>query len=178
MLLKKNHWIILLTIPIAVLTFWALTLPTEVHAARQYSATTANNSCLSCHEDLYYLHDTGCWYCMSEAHKDRCVDCHEGNASAVKEEDAHIGLLMHPQENDGAKCLECHTADDAQIRLSKFESIQGFNTVIHEEPYTPSHPVKTGFPDVTEANTLHEKLGWLVFSFLAFGAWLLLVLKR
>lgn len=176
MLLKKNHWIILLTITIAVLASWALTLPTEVHAARQYSAT-ADNSCLSCHEDLYYLHDTGCWYCMSEPHKDRCTDCHEGDPSAVKEEEAHVGLVMHPQENNGAKCLECHTADDAQMRLAKFESIQGFDSVIHAETYIPSQSVKPGFSDMAEPNPLRENLGWLAFSFLMFGVWLTLVLK-
>lgn len=173
---KNFRWIVFLAVAFAVSAFWALTLPTEAHAAKQFSVTT-DNSCLSCHEKLYYLHDTGCWYCMSEPHKDRCTDCHEGNPSAKKEEDAHLGMLMHPQENDGAKCLECHTADDAQMRLAKFESIQGFDSVIHAGTYIPSQPVKTGFSDMAEPNSLRENLGWLAFAFLMFGVWLILVLK-
>ena len=176
MLPKKFRWIVLLTVAFAVLAFSALTLPTDAYASKQPSATT-DNSCLSCHEDLYYLHDTGCWYCMSEPHKDRCVDCHEGDPSAVREEEAHVGLVMHPQENDGEKCLECHTAEDAQIRLAKFESIQGFDSVIHAERYIPSQPVKTGFSELAEPNPLRENLGWLAFAFLMFGVWLALVLR-
>ena len=118
MFTKFFHWILVAVVFIAALAFWALTLPTEAFALKPAFVTT-DNSCLSCHEDLYYLHDSGCWYCMTEAHKDRCTDCHEGNPTAFKEKEAHIGFLRHPQENNGAKCRECH-AEDLQARLDKF----------------------------------------------------------
>ncbi len=176
MLSKNYRWIVVSIAAFVTLVFWGMASPMDAHAAGQVTVTT-DNSCLSCHENLYYLHDTGCWYCMTDAHKDRCVDCHEGNPSAVKEEVAHIGLLAHPQENKGTKCLECHPPEEAQILMAKFESNQGFDTVIHAEPYIPSEPVVTGFPDVAEPNPIRENLGFLVFAFLMFGVWLALALK-
>lgn len=176
MLTKQSHWIIGLGVVFAALALWALSLPMEAHAMQSVSAS-GDNSCLSCHEDLYLLHDTGCWYCMSEPHRDRCTDCHEGTPSAFKEDEAHLGMLIHPQENDGAKCLECHEAGDAQVHLATFESYQEFETVIHAEPYTPSVAVKTGSPDVEEQDPLTSNLGWLTFGFIMFGVWLVLVLR-
>lgn len=176
MLTKPFHWIIAIGAVFAALALWASSLPVEAHAMQSVSVS-GDNFCLSCHEDLYYLHDTGCWYCMSEPHRDRCTDCHEGNPSAVREDAAHLGMLAHPQENDGAKCLECHEAGDAQMRLAKFESYQGFETVIHAEPYMPLAAVKTGSPEVAEPNPLTANPGWLVFGFIMFGVWLGLVLR-
>lgn len=176
MLSKHSRWTVLLVVTFLALVFWGVTQPIEVHAARSDSFTV-DNSCLSCHEDLYQLHDTGCWYCMTEPHKDRCVDCHEGNPSAFKEKEAHVALLVHPQENDGAKCLECHTPEESQALMVKFEANQGFDTVIRPEPYTPSPFVKTGFPATAEVNPIIENLGWLAFGTLMFGVWLMLVVR-
>ncbi len=176
MLSKSSRWLFFAFVFIAIFAAGALTLPKEVLAFKP-APFTADNSCLSCHEDLYYLHDTGCWYCMSDAHKDRCDDCHEGNPSAVQEEVAHIGLLKHPQENAAAKCLECHSTEETTLLLEKFKSNQGFDAVIRAKAYTPSVPAKTGFPDIAEANPFMDNLGWLVFAILLFSAWLFLVLK-
>jgi len=176
MLTQSSRWIVVLIVAFLALAYWGLVFPTEVHAAG-LASFTADNSCLSCHEDLYYLHDTGTWYCMSEPHKDRCVDCHEGNPSVFKEEESHVGLLAHPQENDGAKCLECHTQEEANVVMAKFEANQRFDTVIHAEPYIPSGPVATGFPDIAETNPIRENPGWLMFGFLAFGVWLVLAFR-
>lgn len=173
MLPKTNRRILVFSVLALVMLFGALSLPVQASAVQV--SEPVSNSCLTCHEDLYYLHDTGCWYCMSEPHKDRCTDCHAGNPSAVKEEEAHVGLLAHPQENGGAKCLECHTPEDAQMGMAKFESIQGFDTVIKAKSYVPSQPVKTGFPVTTEKNPFTDNLGWLAFGVLMFGVWLALV---
>ena len=105
MFTKTNRWIVCFDVSLLVVLAAIFSLPVQASAQ---TAGTSDNSCLTCHEDLYYLHDTGCWYCMTEAHKDRCVDCHEGNPTSMKVEESHLGMLAHPQENDGAKCLECH----------------------------------------------------------------------
>jgi hypothetical protein len=175
-MLQKNYHLFLIAVivPLFVLIGF-LTMPVQVSAAPQIDDTSPN-SCLSCHENLYYLHDTGCWYCMADAHKDRCVDCHEGNPAAHKEEEAHVGMILHPQENNGEKCLECHTAEEAQIKLNEFESVAGFNTVVKADAYIHSEFVKTDFPEVTASNPL-ETWFWLGGSFLAFGFWLALVLR-
>jgi hypothetical protein len=177
MLSKYSRWFAIVAIAFFALAILALSQPAEVLAAKP-NLQVADNSCLTCHEDLYYLHDTGCWYCMTDAHRDRCADCHEGDPAAVKEEAAHVGLLKHPQENDGAKCLECHTPEEKEAVMAAFESAHGgFDIVIKAEPYVPSHPVKTGFPDVAEATPLVTNADWLVFGFLLFGLWVTLVLR-
>jgi len=112
-------------------------------------------------------------YCMTPVHKDRCTDCHEGNSTSMKVEESHLGMLAHPQENDGAKCLECHTAQDAQTRLTTFESKGGFDAVIKAEAYTPSVEAESGFPEV--ANPMIE-WKWAAGASILFGMWLLLVL--
>ena len=177
MLSKNSSLFAVVTIAFLALAILGVTQPAEVPAARA-TFQAVHNFCLTCHADLYYLHDTGCWYCMTDVHRDRCVDCHEGDPAAVKEEAAHVGLLNHPQENDGAKCLECHTPEEKEVMMATFESAHGgFDTVIKAEPYTPSRPVETGFPAVAEANPLAENAGWLVLGFLLFGLWIALVLR-
>ena len=135
------------------------------------------NSCVGCHEDLYYLHDTGSLYCLT-AHTDRCAGCHEGDPVALKKEDAHAGLLAHPQENQGAKCRECHSAQETRERISEFATKSGgFDTVIGSPAYTPSVPVATGFPVMAEVNPLAQNWPWLLGASLFFGLWLFLVLN-
>ncbi len=170
MLAKTCRWIFVLTVAVlAVLGM--LTLPIQVSAAPGVDSTP--NYCFSCHEDLYYLHDTGCWYCLT-AHKDRCVDCHEGSPVIMKKEEAHLGLIAHPQENNGAKCLECHTAQVSQERLVKFESENGFDEIIMADAYTPSAGTVAGFPTLRD-NPFLEKLPWLSGAFVLFGFWLILI---
>jgi hypothetical protein len=149
-----------------------LTLPAQASAAQPAGAS--DNSCLTCHEDLYYLHDTGCWYCLTPAHKDRCIDCHEGNPTSMKVEESHLGILTHPQENNGAKCLECHEQAVVQAHLVTFEANRGgFNEVIRAETYVPSAEAESGFPEVAKPMIEWK---WAVGASLLFGLWLLLVL--
>jgi hypothetical protein len=155
-----------------VITFAVVSAPGQVSAA-PIMINSIENSCLSCHEDLYYLHDTGCWYCMTDVHKDRCTDCHEGNATSYKEEEAHLGLLRHPQENDGAKCKQCHTEDFKQ-RLDTFDAKVGFDPAVETVAYVPAHTVETGFPE-TEPQELADKRPWAAGAIVLFGFWLALV---
>jgi len=153
-------------------SFAVISVPAQALAAQQVEVTS--NSCLTCHENLYYLHDSGCWYCMTDAHKYRCTDCHEGNSTAIKEEDAHFGVLPHPQENDGAKCKQCHT-EGLQARIDIFAVERGgFETVVEPVAYVPTQSVETGFPETAQP-TLAEKLPWVAGAFVLFGLWLALV---
>lgn len=175
MFATNSRWIVVLSMTLFAMMILGFSQPADVHAAVNFQ--TADNSCLTCHEELYYLHDTGCWYCLSEPHRDRCTDCHEGNASAFTQETAHLGLLVHPQENNGEKCLECHDTTEAQARMTNFESKQPFDVVLQVEPYTPATTVRTGPPQVDESNPFTSNLGWLAFAFVMFGVWLLLALR-
>ena len=172
MLTKTNRWIFVLSAFLFVVLLVILSAPINAYAAPVTSATV--NSCFTCHEDLYYLHDTGKYYCITE-HKDRCVNCHEGNANVMNKDESHFGLLAHPQKNDGAKCQQCH-AGDTQERLATFASLGGYKTVIEAKAYIPSAEVKSGFPEVPEENQLVENWPWLAGSIALFGLWLALVL--
>jgi hypothetical protein len=167
----NTRWIFALVATLFVLSFTLLSMPHQASAAQSTQATS--NSCLTCHEDLYYLHDTGCWYCIT-AHKDRCAGCHEGNPAAPKEEGAHFGMILHPQESNGEKCLDCHTADEAQMRMIEFETTAGFDTVIRPEEYTPLESTVLGFPEVSKPSPF-ENWPWLAGGVVLFGFWLALV---
>jgi hypothetical protein len=169
MLTKTNRWILALTVILFVVLFTMLSLPVQAFAVQ------TTDSCLTCHEDMYYLNDTGKLYCLTD-HTDRCINCHEGNAAVMKKEESHVGLIARPQENNGAKYMECHTAQVAQARLAKFASVGGFDTVIKADAYTPSAEVAAGFPDVSEANPLVENWQFVVGAFVLFGFWWMLVL--
>jgi hypothetical protein len=135
---------------------------------------TASNSCLTCHEDLYYLHDTGKWYCITE-HQDRCTNCHEGNPSVLDKDESHLGLIVHPQQNNGEKCLECHP-QDTTARLNKFASLGGMKTLNQPAPYEPAQPASLGAPQVTETNKFMESLPWAIGGVVLFVFWLALML--
>lgn len=170
MFTKRNLWILFL---LAALFVAALAVhPAQVSAAQKRDEP-AVNSCLTCHEDLYYLHDTGKWYCITE-HKDRCVDCHEGDPTTLNKDASHLGLIAHPQQNAGEKCQQCH--QDSEERLATFAKLGGYKTMPETKPYTPSIAAKAGFPQVTETNPLSEKLPWMIGGCLFFGLWLVLVL--
>lgn len=174
MFTKTNHWIFAGLAVLFIVAFAALSMTEQASAAPMGTAGPADNSCLSCHEDLYYLHDTGCWYCMVDAHRDRCIDCHEGNAASFKAEESHVGMLRHPHENDGAKCKQCHI-EEVDARLDTFDDKGGFEKVIKPIAYTPVQTAELGFPETAESGVA-EKLPWVIGSVVLFGFWLALVL--
>ena len=170
---KTKTWIFVLTAILITVSTLLSSSPDQTVSAKALDANS--NSCLTCHDDLYYLYDSGKYYCITE-HKDRCVNCHEGNASVMDEDQAHFGLILHPQENDGARCQQCH-ADDAQTKLATFASLSGgYKTVIEPVAYTPKVKEETsGFPVTTEDKHLTKNLVWLAGAVTIFGIWLALV---
>lgn len=98
---------------------------------------TESPACLKCHEDLYYLHDTGKWYCINEA-SDRCVLCHGGDPTTLVKEEAHYNRAAHPVINeDISKCQQCHPTD-CNEHVVMFEQVAGINPVRVAVAYTPS----------------------------------------
>jgi len=176
MLHKANRWIVGLIIVLLVSMLVLLNTATNASAAQaKVIEVTTNSSCFTCHEDLYYLHDMGKSYCITE-HKDRCVNCHEGNATVMSKDKSHVGVIAYPQKDNGAKCKECHKQDTAE-RLSKFKSLGGYGQIIEAVPYTPSSSVITGtFPITSESNSIAEKIPFVLGATLFFGFWLILVL--
>lgn len=93
-----------------------------------------DSSCISCHEDEYYLHDIGNWYCLRET-KVACTECHQGHPDKVFKECAHAGLVASPLANDAAVCQNCHP-DDYRERAQIYASITGVRPT--PRPYATS----------------------------------------
>jgi hypothetical protein len=167
MLTKTNRWIFVLTVSLLVVLTAIFSLPVQASAQ---TAGTSNNTCLTCHEDLYYLHDSGKLCCIT-VHANHCAGCHEGNPTSMKKEESHLGLLAHPQENNGAKCLECHEQEEVPTRMVKFEANGGFDKVIKTEAYLPCEEVDTDFPKVKEI----KNWKWLLGASAFLGLWLALI---
>ena len=175
MFTKNSHKRLVLFTVFLVGIMVIVVFPIQASASQILSQDPLNNSsCYSCHEDLYYLHDTGKAYCLT-VHKDHCVNCHSGNPKVMDKDHSHLELIAYPQKDDGAKCQECHT-QDAQTRLATFASMGGYKEVVEAIPYTPDNIVEVGFPELHEATPAVEKLPFILGAFVLFGLWLTLVL--
>jgi hypothetical protein len=107
-----------------------LTVP---QPASPVQAQTSNDidqpACIHCHEDLYYLHDTGKWFCISQSPM-QCIGCHGGDPTATTKEAAHQNRTAHPVINgDTTTCRQCHIEDCAE-RVSAFDTIAGISPVV------------------------------------------------
>lgn len=120
-----------------------------------------NGNCINCHEDLYFLHDTGNWYCIREAPMP-CVACHGGDPTATTREEAHYDRSAHPIVNeDISRCQECHTDPDECCEcVSKFDEVAGIRQVKLDVPVPVSEAPDQapGLPVVKE----HEPINWLL----------------
>jgi hypothetical protein len=123
----------------ALLGIAIVTLSLNTPAQAQSIPTHGSeNNCMNCHEDLYFLHDTGNWFCLRESPM-RCVDCHGGDPQAVTEETAHLDRAAHPVINeDVSKCQECHP-EECNERVELFDQTAGISRVLVAAPYTPVH---------------------------------------
>jgi hypothetical protein len=110
----------------------------------QAQSTPTNGSedkCMTCHENLYFLHDTGKWFCIRESPMG-CVDCHGGDPEAITQEMAHSNRAAHPVINeDVSKCQECHP-EECNERVELFDQTAGISKVRVAAPYTPVHSIE------------------------------------
>jgi hypothetical protein len=118
---------------VAALGFSLLLLPFFAVSPAQAGSLTQdidNGNCIKCHEDLYFLHDTGNYFCIRESPM-RCVDCHGGDPVATTQETAHFDRSAHPIVNeDISKCQECHTEEEECCEcISKFDQLAGIKEV-------------------------------------------------
>jgi hypothetical protein len=110
---------------------------TQSASAQAPTLRMDNGTCISCHEDLYFLHDTGNWYCIRESPM-RCVECHGGDPTSIKKEEAHTNRAAHPIINDDiSRCQECHPAE-CRERVAKFNRVAGISEVLVAVPYQPA----------------------------------------
>ena len=117
-----------------------LSRPTIAYA-NEHAPTPRQENCINCHEDLYFLHDTGNWYCLKESPMS-CVDCHGGDLLATTQEQAHIKRTAHPVLNDDiSKCQECHP-EECTERVKLFDRTAGISQVLVAAPYTPADSIE------------------------------------
>jgi hypothetical protein len=120
-----------------------------------------NGNCITCHEDLYFNHDTGNWFCIREAPM-RCVDCHGGDPTATTQEEAHYDRSAHPVVNeDISRCRECHTDPDECCEcVSKFDQVAGINEVrlVSPAPISNAPDLTNGLPAIEK----QEPINWLL----------------
>jgi hypothetical protein len=138
-----------------------MTMATSSHVYAQESPPIVENgTCASCHEDLYFLHDTGNWFCIREAPM-RCVDCHGGDPYTFEQEAAHANRQPHPIINeDVSKCQECHPAE-CDERVQKFDSVAGISDVMVSLPYQPKPTTVLEQPLDTQTGEAVEYPGWV-----------------
>ena len=128
---EKKVFAIGLFISIASFTLLLLSLVLVTPAyAQSPTQDVDNGNCIKCHEDLYFLHDTGNWFCIRESPMP-CVSCHGGDPTATTQETAHYDRSAHPIVNeDISRCQECHTdADECCECVKKFDQLAGLKTV-------------------------------------------------
>lgn len=108
-------------------------------ALAQDGAVAEDTNCRTCHEDRYFLHDSGKWYCLNET-RVSCMGCHGGNPGAVTKEAAHEGLIARPLANDAAVCQGCHP-EDYQERVQIYAAVAGVRPT--PRPYSAYTPPTT-----------------------------------
>jgi hypothetical protein len=129
--------------------------------ARSSAQDVDNGNCVNCHEDLYFLHDTGNWFCLRESPM-RCVDCHGGNPAATTQETAHYDRSAHPIINeDISKCRECHIDEDECCEcVSKFDQVAGLKQIklVSSVPVSSASALIPGLPAFEQ----QEPVNWLL----------------
>jgi hypothetical protein len=128
--------------------------------AQEVTPIADHGTCINCHENLYYLHDTGNWFCIRESPM-RCVDCHGGDPSSLKQEEAHASRIAHPViDEDVSKCQECHPAE-CDERVRKFDQVAGISDVLVAVPYQPGSIVNAEQPQQAQPGEPVKFPGWL-----------------
>ena len=106
---------------LAGLMILLLPVANPVHAQESTPENDAN--CVSCHENQYFLYDSGKYYCLCEAPM-HCIYCHGGRTDSYTKEIAHEGMVFYPTADYAARCKNCHT-EDYMARVVKFDAVAG-----------------------------------------------------
>jgi hypothetical protein len=147
----RTSSIVFATLALICLVVVSAFLSTAVQA-QSIQIDGGEDKCITCHEDLYFLHDAGNWFCIRESPM-RCVDCHGGDSEAITQEAAHLNRAAHPVINeDVSKCQECHP-EQCDERVKLFDQTAGISQARVAVPYTPAYSSKDNVgvnPDLSE----------------------------
>lgn len=102
-------------------------------------------TCLSCHENLYIMHDTGKYFCLHESPMN-CVDCHGGDPTATTMELAHYDREDHPViEHEITICQDCHPMD-CEKHITRFDQVAGISNIVNAPAYQSERMAKVSDP--------------------------------
>jgi len=138
----------------------SLSMATPAYA-QSPTPDVGNGTCITCHEDLYFNHDTGNWFCIRESPMP-CVACHGGDPTATTQETAHYDRSAHPIINeDISRCQECHVDEDECCEcVAKFDQVAGLKEVKLAAPVVAPYTSNQapGLPAIEE----QEPVNWLL----------------
>jgi hypothetical protein len=160
MLQSKSLFVQISILPVGILILlMALSTPATVYADDPIPPPN-NGNCITCHEDLYFLHDTGNWFCLKESPM-ACVSCHGGNPTTTTKEIAHTNRAPHPIVNeDVSKCQECHP-EECYERVELFDRTAGISEILVAAPYTPSYSTENIGIVPVEVQQEQEPSSWI-----------------
>lgn len=168
----------LFTLVLPIILLLAMGVVAPALAGGTQPVPSSQEKCLVCHENLYFLHDTGKYFCLRESPM-ACTDCHGGDPTALTRDAAHAGRNPHPIVNqDVHKCAECHPAE-CNARVTYFEEVAGIEPVLIAPSYQPSTLADAPLlPETLEpaSNDWAFLLNWLpvaALCVLAFAAYLI-----
>jgi hypothetical protein len=131
-----------LVIPMATSPALAYSLGQEDEPALPASPA---GTCISCHENLYLMHDTGKYFCLYESPMN-CVDCHGGDPTATTTELAHYDREDHPViEHEITICQDCHPMD-CEEHITRFDQVAGIGNIVEAPAYQPERMAKVSDP--------------------------------
>jgi len=146
--LRNRGWFVsAITLTMLIGALW-LHYPTPAAALSLPEEGTEEPACNSCHDNLYYNHDLGKYYCVANA-RTRCVDCHGGDPTSLDKNKAHMNMEAFPvRGSDLSKCLSCHP-EDCDTYVEKFSAVAGFrqSKPVQGSTYsTTPEPITASFP--------------------------------
>ncbi len=135
------------------------------------AALNGDSSCLACHENLYYLYDTGKWFCLNQPDM-HCVYCHNGDDTVLDQAAAHLHRTAHPIIGDDmTTCQACH-ADSCAEHVQLFDRVAGISDDIRvASPFEPVTTIAEAPPAVV-TESAPSSLPWLLagLALIAVGA--------
>lgn len=141
MLREISRFRLTLLAALILVTLTALSMPAVVRADDPVPVPD-NGNCIVCHENLYFLHDTGNWFCLYESPMS-CADCHGGDPNTLDKDLAHARRAAHPVLNDDvSKCQQCHP-EECSERVAFFDRSAGISDVLVAAPYAPTYSTDT-----------------------------------
>jgi hypothetical protein len=163
-----------LSIPLFVSGAWiglAFLAPPAVLAVEETPDPASR--CLTCHENLYFLHDRGQWCCFCEKER-TCTCCHGGNPDTMDEDLAHEDMVANPLASGSEVCQDCHPEDFAE-RVHRFSLAAGIDLTSPVSPTrTPHAPVIAGSTGAERPSTplleLQPLPPWQIAAFSLLGA--------